>query len=504
MEKGLHAIFYEYKYYLLPDGLTLDEVKQRQTVRLSRLCENLCMAPDFVYESMREETLTLEAPERAFEVIVNLYTQEEYNEILGRFVERNCPGCVRYQETGTPDLNGHHREMALNGVCYERRGENEDYPYSRRVEWFWYRVSLMLDELSACIDKNKQKKLNELLEDLTKKVGYPIRYYGTVHGGKYCLCLSAERALPPAYANILSYIAAVANYEKNEMREAGWTVFPYFPQGVFQYDGKKSYRDDEPALYLVPAEYPAKFSVYIYHAHPEKLSEKKQSALIDETHDRIRAAIGEDKELLLIDGYAFGTEQDRARSLNEVSEALLHAFEEDVDGMQPTADDATKTFPGMLSYGMNEPLDDESALPYKKFVAGGVTSAYEISFLDRSNLSETPWWMDFAAYAYLVFPVEGDATELFNVIAWYMTNLELVPEPLRDPDDTGISAMSIGYGETEHCVFLDNMVFDERRFFRTLRILAPVLRNYHAKVVVVNPDGVMSYVCDYEFTPEEG
>lgn len=505
MEKGLHAFFYDYKYYLLPNGTSLDDVKQRGTMTLTRLCENLCMAPDFIYESMQEETITLEAPERAFAVTVNLYTHEEYDEILGKLVDRICPDCMNYGQSDEPGLHGHHREMSLNGICYIRRLKSDDYTYSFLLEWFWYQVSKKLDELSACIDRNDQKKLNAALADLVKKIGYPIRFYGTVHEGSYCLCLSSERSLPPAYLNILSCIATVGNLESGEMHEAGWKIYPYFPQGVFEYSGKKSYRDDEPALYLVPAEFPAKYAVYLYHKHPEKLSDKKQSALIDETHDRIRAYIGEEKELALIGGYTFGTEKEKARSLIEVGESLLKEYVESGEYAPESGSEDATVFPRTISYGMNEPLEDEEALPYKKFVTGGVTSATEISFAGRSELQDSPWWLDFVAYAYLVFPAEvGDVSELLDVVAWYIGNLKLVPEPLRDPSEDSVSAMSIGYGETEHCVFVDHIVLDEHKFFRNLRILAPVLRAYRAKIVVINKDGVMSYTCDYEFTPEEG
>lgn len=91
-----------------------------------------------------------------------------------------------------------------------------------------------------------------------------------------------------------------------------------------------------------------------------------------------------------------------------------------------------------------------------------------------------------------------------NVVGWYITNADKVPEPLRNPDDHGLTAMTIGFGETEESVFIDNLVFDEQLFFRTLRFMAPVLRTYRAKIVTVNGDGIMSYLCDYEFTPEEG
>ena len=61
MEKGLKAFFYEYKYYLLPEACeSVEDLKRQTTWEVKRLKEELCMAPDFVYESMETELLTFE------------------------------------------------------------------------------------------------------------------------------------------------------------------------------------------------------------------------------------------------------------------------------------------------------------------------------------------------------------------------------------------------------------------------------------------------------------
>ena len=53
MEIGLKAFFYEYKYYLLPDGCAdAEDVRKLKMAEVRRLKEEHCMAPDFVYESV--------------------------------------------------------------------------------------------------------------------------------------------------------------------------------------------------------------------------------------------------------------------------------------------------------------------------------------------------------------------------------------------------------------------------------------------------------------------
>lgn len=408
MEKGLRALFYEYKYYLLPTELTLDEVKKSGSLTLTRMKEELCMAPDFIYESMQEETVVIDVPEHAFEVTVNLYTHAEYDEILGKLVDRICPNCTRYEDTGTPDLNGHHREMALSGSCYERRLKGDPWSNERIIEWFWYKVSLLLDDLSVCIDKNNQKKLNKLLEELTKKVSYPIRYYGAVHNGKYCLCMSSERAYSPDYANILSYLAAVANLEKGEMHEAGWEIYPYFPKDVFVYEGKKSYKDDAPALYLVPLETPNRYAVYIYHVHPEKLSEKKKCALIDETYDRIRAMIGEDQELALVAGYTFGTEREKAQSIVEVCEELSRIYaESNSDEGELEGTEKIRAFPRMYQYGMNEPMPKEEGSLIRSMCCRDLRAAVNFPSSNAKRRQKRIGGMSFARTPIWCFPLKA-------------------------------------------------------------------------------------------------
>ena len=141
MEKNVRAFFYEYKYYLFPESCnTLEALKGLGNVTATRLKEVRCMAPDFIYESMEEEELEITQPEHLFEVFVNLYTGEEYDGILSKQVDRVCPGCERFIPDGDPrdtgNLEGHHREISLGGVCYEREDKDEAWDFSTCAEVF--------------------------------------------------------------------------------------------------------------------------------------------------------------------------------------------------------------------------------------------------------------------------------------------------------------------------------------------------------------------------------
>lgn len=82
MEKGVKAVFYKYKYYIFPDGVDITQVADGTVINAKRLKEERCMAPDFIYESIVEESVEVESARLLFPVTVNLYTSKEYDAIL--------------------------------------------------------------------------------------------------------------------------------------------------------------------------------------------------------------------------------------------------------------------------------------------------------------------------------------------------------------------------------------------------------------------------------------
>ncbi|MDE5547602.1 MAG: hypothetical protein K2J30_01190, partial [Clostridia bacterium] len=304
MEKLLKAFFYDYKYYLFPDDCaSLAELKSKDSVTVKRLKEDRCMAPDFIYESIVEETLAIEDPNRLFEVRVNLYAGQEYDEILRKHVDRICPGCERYIPDGDPrdtgNLDGHHREISLDGVCYEREGENDTWDFATCADVFWYRISERLNDLAVCIDKNDQKKLNKIVNEELNHFFPEIDIYGTVYEGKYTLCFATEFGYQTVFVLLLDYLASVAGWKENPVAQAGWKVLPYRPEGTFR--PKKELKDKSTVAYLKPTQgAPFCFDVVLFHAHPEKLNEKKERELIQQFYENMCARIGEEKVWMLI------------------------------------------------------------------------------------------------------------------------------------------------------------------------------------------------------------
>lgn len=505
MEQNVRAFFYDYKYYLFPESCqTLADLKKLTRVYARRLKEEGCMAPNFTYESIIDETVEIEDPNRLFEQSVNLYSQAEYDEILAKQVNARCISCSRFVQDDKPlDLTGHHREMALNGVCYEKEEKDDYWSFSTCADVFWYRVSKQLGTLAALISKGDQKKLNKILNAELNRFYYPIEFYGAKEAGKYHLYLSISEKNRTGIV-ISNFLAAVACTDGNEMKEAGWTVHPYIPAHVRKY----KYKEKDFTLSYGTAENgnPNLLAVYIYHPKAEKLPEKKANKLMSHVAKSLSYELGEDVFMSVVYSLAITSEKRTFATMSEICDKFREKYRDaqaENNGSRAPEENADDFLPPFFYAKSEEDENVDSILPYRKEIAEGMTIVPEVAFVDREILKEKQWWMDFASFIYLYIPRNIDGVEnAFQTLGWYIQNSKLVPEPLRNPNDTGLSGLSIGLGVCAEKGFVfDNLIFDEKRFFRTLRILAPVLRSYDAKMVVVNEGGVMAYSCDYDFTP---
>ncbi len=503
METHLKAFFYDYKYYLFPDDcLTIDELKTKERVTAKRLKEERCMAPDFIYESITDETLEIEDADRLFEVYVNLYTGAEYDEILSKQVDRVCPGCERFIPDDDPrdkgNLDGHHREISLNGTCYEREGKDDYWDLATSADAFWYRISERLNELALCIDKNDQKKLNKIVGAELKHFFPETNVYGTVYEGKYTLCFQTEFGNRALFVLLLDYLAAIANYKENPVAKAGWKVLPYRPESTFRY--KKELKRGRAVAKLKPSSAPFCYDVALYHPRPQRLSDKKAQELINRFYETLSAHIGEEKAYMVLNGIGFTSEKEGLVSIEAAEETFRKKYGE-FFGENAKQDNGDAVFPAPVPYGTDG--EQENTLPYREKITEGITRCGELTFLDTEILKEKQYWTSLVSFAYLYVPRPmEDAEKSFQTLSWYLQNGELVPEPLRNKEDTRIAGGAIGFAACgEEGFILDFIAASENKFFRMLRTLAPVLQTMRAKVVVVNQDGVSVYDCGYEFNP---
>lgn len=498
MEETRQAFFVDYKYYLLPDDcFSVEDVKRKTVFKAKRLKEERCMAPDFIYESVVEEEVFLESGDRVFPVEVTLRSSAEYDEILAKRVDRTCHGCANYTDDGTSDLDGHHREMSLDGTCYLRREEEEEWSLSLCTMVFWYNVSQKLDELAECIDKNNQKKLNAILSKELSNFCPPFEFYGLVYEGKYTLCISCNYM--PSMQSVVAMFAQTANGEGSEMKQAGWQVLAGKTKGLCPYRGKL--KESSMVASVSAAEQPNRLILSVYSEKADTMSQKKRDAFVSDVVDYLIAALGEDVFTGVVSEVELTSDAEQSGRLGDV----VKAFEEKERMVREEMGDFP--YPMPVFYSVNrEEGEIPRMLPYKEKIEEGSTTAPEASFLFREEYEEEkPFWLKLFGYAYLYIPKEANGVgNAMEALSWYLFNTEQIPQPLRDPEDPLVSSMRCGLAFSEDGFFIEFLVFDEKRFFRLLRILAPVLSAYRAKVVVVNDESVMAYDCGYTFEPIDG
>lgn len=493
MEKQVQAFFYDYRYYLFPEDVsTLSELKGRHHVRVRRLAEENCMAPDFIYESIREEELVIEDTDRLFPVSVNLYSSEEYDALLRKQVERVCPGCERFGgDSG--NLDGHHREISLSGLCYERDGAEDKWNFSQCVSYFWYLAAGHAEELSHCIDSGDTKKLNRILNRELTHFCFPIRFYGGVEDGQYTLCLCPDFDHRPIALEIFAFLAFSGNTEGRPMSEAGWKIFPFRKRGVYRYDGKHKFKGK--LFRILPSEISSRVTVLYYHPHAEELKEDTCRETLNDLHAALSALIGEDHVSAVALGYQFTAEKSDMVSLEELAEKLDALYSEEYG--------EESVFPAPILYSKEAVEGD---LPFRDEISDGMMVCPDLSFLDRAALAEMPSWLSLLSFAYLYIPRPMNGIErAYDTITYYIADAsELIPEPILLPEDDEYGGAEIGIADCGEAFILDFAVASERKFFRNLRCLAPLLMAYHAKLVFVNDEGMMVYDCGFEFTPQDG
>ncbi len=495
MEKQVPAFFYDYKYYLFPEEApTLSELKRHTHVRVRRLAEQNCMAPDFVYESIFEEELTLGDAARLFEVRVNLYSSEEYDALLRVQVQRICPGCARFGGDSS-DLTGHHREISLSGLCYEREGREDGWTFAQCAQYFWMCVAAKTEELGRCIDAGDQTKLNRMLVRELSNFCFPVRFYGGVEDGQYTLLFCPDADHTPIAREVIAFLAYVGSAQDGPMAEAGWRVYPFRKKGVYRGAGKRKFEGN--ILRLVPSGIPSQRNLLLYHPKADSLKEQTRAKIINELHAALSRRIGEERVFATVFQYDLTADNADMIPLDEVASQLEAQYFEEYG--------EESVFPAPIGYGKEEAGEYE--LPFREQITDGVTSCPDFSFMDRTALTESPPILPLVAFAYLYVPRPMYGVErAFETLTYYASNAKnLIPAPIMLAGDDEYGGAGIGVADCGGEAFIvDYAVTSERKFFRNLRCLAPLLMHYGAKLVFIGAEGMMAYDCAFEFTPLDG
>lgn len=493
MEKDIDAVFYRYKYYILPEEYAdLSAVENGAVIKAKRLKEELCMAPNFIYESIQDETLTVDDVNLMFPVMVNLYTHEEYDKILAEKVHKTCPGCKRYFDENDPSLDGHHREISLDGVCYERMENGAALPYSLRNYYFFENLVDRLDELAKCIDKGDQKKFNKICKQCAGWIAGPEKFVGGVCKGKYCIYMKSGLS-SSIYREMFSYTAKVGKYEHGKFSKTGWLISPFIEAGALKYRGK--IKDNTLVATVTESEDDSeKLDLHVYC----KGNHKKRQAALDTLYDYLADKLGETAFIKCVYSIDFTAEKDGLITAAELAEKIA----EKCKGCD------LSLFPPLENVGWDKA---ENALPHRR-INDGWTGCGDLTvisvkpeYADRINFGGV------MAYAYVFAPATDDDCErIMTVLGEYLTSEDKVPEPLIGKEDFTYSFSFCG---TFACgdedgkitgVAYDCFVANEKAFFRFIKILTPVLKGLNARIVVVNGDGVREYKPGFVIEPVDG
>ncbi len=502
METGLKAFFYDYKYYLLPENCeSVEDVKKLRSTEVRRLKEENCMAPNFVCESIETEFLTIEVPDRVFAATVNLCTREEYDVLLGKQVEKRCPGCARFGG-GADDLTGHHREMSLEGVCYSRETKGEAYSFGRCARWFSFEIAESVNVLAEYIDKGDQKSVGKLVNGLLTQFFPPVDVYGGVAEGRYCLCLSENAYSRHGVRLIVKMLADTANHPSSPLAQAGWTVYPYFPKGIYFPALRPNYFKRPPKLFYADNPEDDGAEIVVYEKGSDEWSPRRAASRKSALYKFLCHYIGEDILLagsssISVTGTLPGDKRAAdAEELARLVEARARAFFQN----EPL-------FPPPLYLQSDGAQVD--ALPYKENTRTWVTLCPEFSperLPEEPESNNTVFEALGIVYAYIYLPgrfIDGLDMEKKETLDWYLGHAGEYPEPITEPGSWEIFVKGAGFVLMPDGMCNDYMVFDEKEFFRVLRNLAPVLEGLHAKIVTVKKDGVIVYEPGYVIRPED-
>jgi hypothetical protein len=471
------AVFYRGNYFLLPEHTDFYEFCAHNTekdVTLTQLTEHKCMAPYFIYESEKVVTVRFEKDE-CFAVTVYRMDKAEYDARLWDAVQVHCPGCARYTDDGGPgDLEGHHEEISLDSVCFEREEKDERPEFTVFMRYFWQRFFQARATIKKRIDAGQTDKLFDFFDDLFTYFMPPVRLFFQKKDGVYHLyATAANNRLHWAILRMLGSLMP-------ESLKRDFAFHPALTKDGMHYAAQSDL--------MLPAD--LTFSVephrggYAVTAHASRYREENESAEIFLIYLYLCERLGENELLFLCERLLLSSSADASvKTPNE----LVALFEKTL------ADES-----GFLSdrggAGPFNMFETDWTLPYKDAPAVVSTRLFEVSaamYTDYEHVLalRARYHIDIG---YLSFSVDQNSVGQdgrFAAVTYFF-------EALRE---NGI-AQAVANVASENRTCVDYVVFDRKLFKKALRDNAPLLQYFDTKWVECTPDGFRVWQLGY--TPE--
>ena len=447
-KKAYARFFYEYKYYLLPDDCAETAELPEGEFPAKRLKEERCLAPDFIYESIAEEVLKIEDRAKVFPVSANLYSRAEYDALLRVQVEKHCPGCLRVLGGGTVTATasaGIIGKFPFPGCATSGKRWADAPLLPTACCIFGISSAKNLNRIAAWADEGNQTEINKLLNGVLSRFFLPLDFFCGEEDGHYCLCMSAHEYPEPDLRPIVSALAASARLSC--LREAGWSVYPYFVKGVYKPRLRPDYFRRPPRLF-VSAENGEEFpSVAVLEKGAAEWSPRCAKGRRSAMYKYLSAVLGEN--LLLAGSDTIGFSDKVREDLREVTAddlaEILTARAEGAFGSVPYPP------PFLLSADSDKQADNP--LPYKEKVRDWVTTCCSMC----PEYAEMPFEVFGIGYAYLYFPdsgAEGDS-EKRRVWEDYWKNLSAYPAPVFLNTEAKVFSRGVGMCLAEDGFALD-------------------------------------------------
>ena len=478
-KKGL---FYEFEYYLLPDDVSsvaeLEEKYGHRAFETVRYEQKTCMAPYVTGESERIETISVSDYSLAFDATLFVLPQKEYDAKLRENIAKTCPSCHYYTDDGDEDISTHYDEISYDNVCY-RHSIDGEFPYFARAAFFWEKFAAARGKLEKLLDKGKVKAAKKLFE--TIKAGAVISdSFLFKKGDVYTVCFVGARE--DVYSVMVD---AVLQCRTDDIPDT-WEFYPYLKKGVFTYNKKETGFDMKktPPLFSVKEE---DGWFRLHFAAPERYSKKRAWMYKEAAYLYLCEQMGEDLMLF------FTNERGDAEKGEPLisAEAVCRMFESRV------TDEIKEQYPESLYRpiarmdGQNAPGKD---LPFRGDTQYFTTAAPSISIPALSgeqSLLHEEYGFTFG-YLYvggLDFDNDTEnAEKVMATLAHYMSG---------GKKKNSVSAASTGATYYTSGFSLEFLMLDGHSLYEKFRLLAPVLKKFGARLVVLKGGRPLVYDCEY-------
>ncbi len=242
--KSISAFAYLYHYYAIPEEYAsvdafLADAARRPVLLLTRLCETGCIAPYFIEEETELTHIRLNEPDRIHCVEAYLMPREEYRSRLAELLRARCPGCLHspVREGEPVDVDGHEREMTLDGLCLLRAEGSEPYTLIDAADDFWRAMLEAEDSIRKPLYDGNYTEAADALGGIYARFFPSAREtvfsVNRVLGQHYLMF----GALSPEARMINRYVISRAPEEVSGY----WLLLDYLPRGVSRYERQTGY-----------------------------------------------------------------------------------------------------------------------------------------------------------------------------------------------------------------------------------------------------------------------